>query len=322
LRSVFLFVVFHGRFIPTVNAASHVVELKEVLDITAQIIHTDNNLPNLLVSDASETSAFVFLANGSFAYVADFPFSTDQAMASSTLRELLALSQALSQDGPKFLSSGIRFLYWQTDNKACTWIVPNGSRNPVIQRVVFTIKCKERDFSLRVIPVWTPRIQTRILLADAGSRFSRSTDEWSIDRHDLATIFAHFSFQPDTDCYASSKNAVCPHFYSKVPQLACAGVDFLAQKPTTTNLFLCPPVSGILAAFNHALTLRSKNILLLLPDWPSTVFWSTLHPAGLLHPAVTRSHVFHPTFFSVVSVPSLFTSGARIPILALQIQTN
>jgi hypothetical protein len=203
-------------------------------------------MPHLLVSDASETNAFVFLADGTFRLVSDFAFTTDQMAASSTVRELLALSQSLQQDGHLLQQAGVKTLYWQTDNKACTWIVPNGSRNRHLQRLVFTIKCSERDLGIRVIPVWTPRLHPRMLLADAGSRFSRSTDEWSVNRSDLAAIFSFFAFTPDVDCFASATNAVCPLFFSKVPQLNTSGVDFLTQRPSQKNLFLCPPVSCVL----------------------------------------------------------------------------
>ncbi len=103
---------------------------------------------------------------------------------------------------------------------------------------------------------------------------------------DLAGIFTFFNFSPDKDCYAASHNAFSPHFFSKVPQTRSAGIDFLTQSPETVNLFLSPPVSGILAAFHHVLSLRGKLALLLVPDWPSTAFWTVLHPEGRVHPSV------------------------------------
>jgi hypothetical protein len=107
---------FHGCFIPTVSASTHAYELQDVLNTTAQITYSDVNMPDLLVSDASTSSAFIFLGDGTFRYVADFPFTADQSMASSSMRELLALAQALTRDGPVFLSAGTRLIFWQTDN--------------------------------------------------------------------------------------------------------------------------------------------------------------------------------------------------------------
>jgi len=84
-----------------------------------------------------------------------------------------------------------------------------------------------------------------------------------------------------------------------------AGIDFHTQSPKTVNLFLCPPVSSHLAAFHHVLSLRGKLALLLVPDWPSTAFWSLLHPKGRVHPSLLCSKVFYPRYFSANSVPSL-----------------
>jgi hypothetical protein len=114
---------FHGCPIPTPQAASHFIELQQVMDSTAQIIGSADDKPNLLVSDASESHAFVYLADGTFRFVADFPFLDDQPRASSTQRELLTVSKTLLLDGQAFLAKNLRLLYWQTDNKACTWIV-------------------------------------------------------------------------------------------------------------------------------------------------------------------------------------------------------
>jgi hypothetical protein len=93
-------------------------------------------MQNLLVSDASESHAFVYLADGTFSFVADLPFLDDQPGASSTLREQLALSKTPLLDDQAFLAKNLRLLYWQTDNNACTWIVQHGSRNPTLQRLV------------------------------------------------------------------------------------------------------------------------------------------------------------------------------------------
>ncbi len=49
---------FNGRPIPTPPAASYVIELQQVLDCTAQIIGSADDMQNLLVSDASESHAF------------------------------------------------------------------------------------------------------------------------------------------------------------------------------------------------------------------------------------------------------------------------
>jgi hypothetical protein len=62
---------------------------------------------------------------------------------------------------------------------------------------------------IKIVPVWTPRSQARIVAADLGSKLSSSTDEWCIDRRDLAEVFCKLDYVPDFDCMATGKNAIC-----------------------------------------------------------------------------------------------------------------
>ncbi len=204
-----------------------------------------------------------------------------QCLASSSMRELLALAQALTRDLAFFPPEPV-----SSSCKETTRPVP-GSSSTVPEtrsfiKVVFAIKCKEQDFGIRVIPAWTPRLHPRLVLADAGSRLSSSTDEWFVDRTDLAGIFAFFSFSPDTDCYSASHDAVSPHFFSKVPQNGSAGIDFLTQYPKTVNHFLCLPVSVILAALHHVTSFVDMHM-----DWANRQ-----RVLSLNHPLICSSYLF------------------------------
>jgi hypothetical protein len=107
----------------------------------------------------------------------------------------------------------------------------------------------ERRLQIRIFPVWTPRDQPRLQWADSGSKFSRSTDEWAVHRPDLAVVFGKFGFLPDVDCFASALNTVCPVYFSVIPQLDSAGVDFFAQTLVPgLNYYCCPPVKCLPAA--------------------------------------------------------------------------
>jgi hypothetical protein len=102
-----------------------------------------------------------------------------------------------------------------------------GSRQPEIQKIVTDIKCRERRLDIRIVPVWTPRNQARIVTADLGSKMSSSTDEWCVDREDLAKMFTDMDFKPEFDCMASRRNAICEKYFSKIPQIGSSGVNFL-----------------------------------------------------------------------------------------------
>ena len=127
--------------------------------------------------------------------------------------------------------------------------------------------------TFKVVPVWTPRSQDRIVEADLGSKLSMSTDEWCVDRRDLANVFSELNYFLNFDCMATRKNSVCKKFYSKIPQIGSDGVDFLCQelKPDV-QYFCCPPVKLIGRVVGHLLSCANVNCLLIVPVWPSTAF--------------------------------------------------
>jgi hypothetical protein len=312
---------FNGAFIPTPHTVSHVYGLQDVLTRTEAILHTSEPVPALFVSDASDTHSFIYLADGTFSYVADFHFNQEEATASSSFRELLALHHALDRDPAIFAAYSSQLIYWQTDNQACVRFLQTGSRHPHIQSKILDIKMKERDLKVRVLPIWTPRSHPRIAAADTGTRFATSTDEWFVDRQSLAAVFRTLTFFPGPnciDCFASAANAVTDNFYSLIPQQNSLGVDFFANTPQHPDLYLCPPVSQISQAFQRILLLKKKRCLLIVPSWPSAAFWPVLFPAGNKHPSISVSHEFRPTCYS--PTPCLFTS-ANFVFLALLIHT-
>ena len=68
----------------------------------------------------------------------------------------------------------------------------------------------------------------------------------SVDRRDLAAVFADLAFLPDCDGFAAAANAVASVFYVVCPRVDCAGVDFFVQcLAPGIHYFLCPPVKLI-----------------------------------------------------------------------------
>ena len=144
----------------------------------------------------------------------------------------------------------------------------------------------------------------------------------SVDRRDLAAVFADLAFLPDCDGFATAANTVAPVFYAVCPQVGCAGVDFFAQcLAPGIRYFLRPPVKLISRLLAFLAVQPGLTVLLVVPDWPSASFWAVLHPGGLPHPMVRFCRRFSPRFFSVYQVHSLFTSGARIIMLAMLCHT-
>jgi hypothetical protein len=101
---------------------------------------TAESIPNLFVSDASDTHAFIYRVDGEFQLVRKFEFSKKESSASSGCRELLTVHKMLESEPECFsmLKGGI--VYWQTDSKNC--FLMRGFHKPDIQGLVADIKCK------------------------------------------------------------------------------------------------------------------------------------------------------------------------------------
>jgi hypothetical protein len=240
----------NGQYIFSQTTLSQVVSLTEVRTRVAQIMASTANLEELYVSDASETHAYVYKADGSFEYVRDFEFSAAETQLSSGHRELLAIKKALALDAEQFRKVAATKVYWQTDSKNCFNFLMRGSKKPYIQQEVFAIKRLEKELNVIIIPVWTPRDQARLIMADLGSKFSASTDEWAVDRCQLIQIFQKFNWWPTVDAFAAGHNRICEKFYSMLPQTGAAGVNFFAQELDSSEIyFCCPPVRLIIPCF-------------------------------------------------------------------------
>ena len=138
----------------------------------------------------------------------EFELSEEESSASSGLRELLAVHKTLESDPGQFSEFSGGIVYWQTDSKNCYSYLTKGSRLPAVQKLVMDIKHRERKLDIKIVPVWTPRSQARIVEADLGSKLSSSTDEWCVDRRDLAEVFCNFG--------RKMRERICKHFALEV----------------------------------------------------------------------------------------------------------
>ncbi len=257
----------NGQYIFSHTTLSHVVNLGEVWKKVEQIVTTAEDIENLYVSDASDTHAFVYKADGSFDYVRDFEFSSAESQSGSGHRELLAIKMALTLDSEKFKKCSATKVYWQTDSRNCFNFLLRGSRKPKIQQDVFQIKKLEKELNVLVVPVWTPREHVRIVLADIGSKFSTSTDEWAIERSQLCNIFEKLQLWPTVDAFASSQNNICDKFFSLLPQIGSSGINFFAQNLTAAEVyFCCPPVRLIVPCYRFLLSQPTVRAILIVPE--------------------------------------------------------
>ena len=114
-------------------------------------------------------------------------------------------------------------------------------------KVLLEIKQMELRFNFVIIPIWAPRTNKQIQLADEGSKFFSSTDEWVFDDYSYANICSFFGKVPTIDAFATSTNARCFKFFSKIPQVGSLGVNFFCSK----SLFIGSLLLLSAAKVNH-----------------------------------------------------------------------
>ena len=126
-------------------------------------------------------------------------------------------------------------------------------------------------------------------------------DDWCVSREFfdyVSSIFGPFS----VDRFASLNTAKCPRFYSKFWCPGSEGVDAFSRSWAGENNWLVRPVYLISRTNLHLEVYRAGGVLL-VPKWPSAVFWPILFP----------------TFGSLFSVKQVLeftdTSGIFAPFL-------
>ena len=123
---------YNGHYIYSAISATHVFELSDVNRRIAMIRDTELPVKNLYVSLTDDSHTFVYLDDGSFAYVQEsvvepglYQGSGHQALAAvlSTLKAEMPFLQGLTPVK----------VYWQTDSHNCFLFLSKGSRQPAIQ---------------------------------------------------------------------------------------------------------------------------------------------------------------------------------------------
>ena len=94
----------------------------------------------------------------------------------------------------KFLSSQLSTLYWVTDSQVLTIWLRKGFKVLAIQNKVSELFRLLHKLKLRIIPIWKPRSNRLIAIADEASKF-RDTDDWGVSRKSFKNIEFIFNTQ-------------------------------------------------------------------------------------------------------------------------------
>ena len=315
-------VKFNGKLIPVSRTGAKTVLHQEVCSFIKEVCYSDTLLPNLFISDSSDSTAFIFFKD-KFVQSQDFELDEKERNVSSGHRELLATLKFLEHCKSQKVKFSSPIIYWQTDSKNTFIFLSKGSRQPSIQQDIVKIKFLEQELNITIIPVWTPRTHTRIILADLGSKFSQSTDEWGVNRDQLQGIFHQLNIYPTIDCFASTPSAICDLFYSKIPQNGCAGINFYVQELVSTHVyFCCPPTKEIVYTFKHLISSTNIKAILIIPAWFSASFWPVLHDGCKFRKEISNYLFFSPEFLVFNQTNSLFSRKPNFQMLALVLSTG
>ena len=144
-----------------------------------------------MCSDASDSQAFIFDMKKSnvnksktFEIVKEFEFNETEKNLSSSFRELLSVVKFTESYVPE-KNNEESIIYWLTDSKNLFSFLKKGSWKLYIQAEILKIKHYEFLNNEYIVPVWEARTDKNLTLADIGSKFINSTDEWSVDNQTL-----------------------------------------------------------------------------------------------------------------------------------------
>ena len=314
---------YNGKFISA--------NLSPIKIITFEQKTAEFSIPNNLIdkishvftSDASASAAFIY-ENDSLKLAQDYVFNEFEKSTSSSHRELLSIKKFFEQETHFLLQCKPGYIVWITDSSNLVLFLKKGSKNPAIQEDIFKIKMFEHKYQVRIYPVRISRNERIIQLADEGSRFSTSTDEWSVDNFSFNKICEYFQVEPSVDCFASRGNSKCSNFFSKVPQTDSNGVNFFAQTLITSEIFwICPPVKLIIHVLKHLSTCPNITGILIVPLWRSADFFTHIFQGPNLHQIITEVYVIKAKFIcSNDATKNIFGSDSNFKTLACFIDTS
>ena len=270
-------------------------------------------------SDASDLGFCVYEVSDEKTILKKEVFNKEDAMKSSTFRELKAFhSFYLSDKAKKFENKNV---VHYTDNMNCEIILNVGSRNEKLQQMVLDIFIAWKDLNMKVDVIYLSRNDPIIEFADAESR-NFDLNDYSIDFESFCKISSMFG-EFELDCFASFSNKKCVRYFSKFFEPLAEGQNFFAQRLPNCNLLVFPPTHLVIPALYHLLKFNSHGCLI-VPEWSSSVFWTFLCDDGRHFNNFVKSiYVFSPNYISGDHVTSTMFHGVKkFNTLALKFDFN
>ena len=226
----------------------------------------------VVYSDASDTGYGGYTVEHG-THVAQGMWSSEEAVQSSTWRELAAVSRLLDSMAAKLRNARVR---WFSDNQNVVRILQVGSRKPNLQEQALRVFETCIIYQIRLEPEWVPRSENE--LADFISRIV-DYDDWQVNPE--LFYYLEGAWGPHSiDRFADNYNTQVARFNSR---FACPGTEavdaFTVHWGCGENNWWCPPPGLVARVVRHA-EARRANGTLVVPHWESAPFWPLLCPDG------------------------------------------
>jgi hypothetical protein len=157
-------------------------------------------------------AAYILKLDGRIEMAKEAGFKEDRGKDEKVVKELKAIQRYLREEGDSLAKSRVGKVFWRTSSFACACCLKMGSKVMEVQKELVAIKWLEKKWEVKVMGVWEDEDAST---AELVQKLSRSTDEWGLDRRELAKVCAELHFFPDLDCMATRTSSVCKDFFTK-----------------------------------------------------------------------------------------------------------
>ena len=131
-----------------------------------------------------------------------------------------------------------------------------GSRNPVLQKMIFQAKLLSFRLGLSIFTIWTPRTHPRIEICDYYSKSRVSTDEWGLEDIAYNFIIQELKVTPNYDAFGHQLSHRCVNYSTIEPLSPSEHCNFFSHtmKPEFVY-FVCPPLRLVVHAFKKFISM-------------------------------------------------------------------
>ena len=248
-------------------------------------------------------------------------FTYSQTEMSSGARELVVIESTLENCVKPNQSDSHKLIYWLTDSKCLVAWLERGSKIKSISDRIVVLFRKLHQMKLRLVPIWIPRSDYIITLADAVSKF-KDTDDWGLSEKSFKILQDLSPTKFTLDTFANCTNKKCPKFYSKVPSPGSSGVNCFMYDWGNEYVYCCPPVKLVPDVIRHISTVPCMGVLV-VPYWKTDKFWPLITLDGAHLSAIfTSFRRFKPTVRTGKWCTSYFSKNKRPEMLALYFDSS